>query len=254
MRSQGASRSENHDGKQQDMTTHEQNAKSDRQTRPEPAHNSHKSKTNDTPRPPRVRPRGQERERKKRSIWYYVVQFSPHRGIWKGGKAGYLFYSGPYQAWLFIQVASWPGAWPGCLFIYSPPSTPQASRRRRRAGRWVLNSQNLPNPEFPRIPHLAGSLEFPAGGRARRLGAWVWALVREVRKKLFLPPRERRPVSAGPRRGEVRLLRRSCSEVPLPSAIVWWPLEIPGVGSVLLAQSLNSGGVSSRPSSSCLSS
>mgnify|MGYP001316067538 CR=1 FL=1 len=58
------------------MTTHEQNAKSDRQTRPEPAHNSHKSKTNDTPRPPRVRPRGQERERKKRSIWYYVVQFS----------------------------------------------------------------------------------------------------------------------------------------------------------------------------------
>ena len=76
MRSQGASRSENHDGKQQDMTTHEQNAKSDRQTRPEPAHNSHKSKTNDTPRPPRVRPRGQERERKKWSIWYYVVQFS----------------------------------------------------------------------------------------------------------------------------------------------------------------------------------
>ena len=75
MRSQGASRSENHDGKQQDMTTHEQNAKSDRQTRPEPAHNSHKSKTNDTPRPPRVRPRGQERERKKRSIRYYVVQF-----------------------------------------------------------------------------------------------------------------------------------------------------------------------------------
>ena len=76
MRSQVASRSENHDGKQQDMTTHEQNAKSDRQTRPEPAHNSHKSKTNDTPRPPRVRPRGQERERKKWSIWYYVVQFS----------------------------------------------------------------------------------------------------------------------------------------------------------------------------------
>ena len=79
MRSQGASRSENHDGKQQDMTTHEQNAKSDRQTRPEPAHNSHKSKTNDTPRPPRVRPRGQERERKKWSIWYYVVQFSSAR-------------------------------------------------------------------------------------------------------------------------------------------------------------------------------
>ena len=77
MRSQGASRSENHDGKQQDMTTHEQNAKSDRQTRPEPAHNSHKSKTNDTPRPPRVRPRGQERERKKWSIWYCVVQFVP---------------------------------------------------------------------------------------------------------------------------------------------------------------------------------
>ena len=76
MRSQVASRSENHDGKQQDRTTHEQNAKSDRQTRPEPAHNSHKSKTNDTPRPPRVRPRGQERERKKWSIWYYVVQFS----------------------------------------------------------------------------------------------------------------------------------------------------------------------------------
>ena len=76
MRSQVASRSENHDGKQQDMTTHEQNAKSDRQTRPEPAHNSHKSKTNDTPRPPRVRPRGQDRERKKWSIWYYVVQFS----------------------------------------------------------------------------------------------------------------------------------------------------------------------------------
>ena len=50
------------------MTTHEQNAKSDRQTRPEPAHNSHKSKTNDTPRPPRVRPRGQERERKEWSI------------------------------------------------------------------------------------------------------------------------------------------------------------------------------------------
>ena len=79
------------------------------------------------------------------------TKLGPHRGIWKGGKAGYLFYSGPYQAWLFIQVASWPGAWPGCLFIYSPPSTPQASRRRRRAGRWVLNSQNLPNPEFPRI-------------------------------------------------------------------------------------------------------
>ena len=56
MRSQGASRSENHDGKQQDMTTHEQNAKSDRQTRPEPAHNSHKSKTNDTPRPPACGP------------------------------------------------------------------------------------------------------------------------------------------------------------------------------------------------------
>ena len=51
MRSQVASRSENHDGKQQDRTTHEQNAKSDRQTRPEPAHNSHKSKTNDTSRP-----------------------------------------------------------------------------------------------------------------------------------------------------------------------------------------------------------
>ena len=80
MRSQVASRSENHDGKQQDMTTHEQNAKSDRQTRPEPAHNSHKSKTNDTPRPPRVRPRGQERERKKWSIWYYVVQFSSDPG------------------------------------------------------------------------------------------------------------------------------------------------------------------------------
>ena len=29
-----------------------------------------------SPRPPRVRPRGQERERKKWSIWYYVVQFS----------------------------------------------------------------------------------------------------------------------------------------------------------------------------------
>ena len=39
----------------------------------------------------------------------------------------------------------------------------------------------------------------------------------------------------------------SCSEVPLPSAIAWWPLEIPGVGSVLLAQSLDTGGVSSRP-------
>ena len=83
MRSQGASRSENHDGKQQDMTTHEQNAKSDRQTRPEPAHNSHKSKTNDTPRPPRVRPRGQERERKKEVVHLVLcssVQFFNRQG------------------------------------------------------------------------------------------------------------------------------------------------------------------------------
>ena len=86
MRSQVASRSENHDGKQQDMTTHEQNAKSDRQTRPEPAHNSHKSKTNDTPRPPRVRPRGQERERKKWSIWYYVVQFSSITAVYTASR------------------------------------------------------------------------------------------------------------------------------------------------------------------------
>ena len=88
----------------------------------------------------------------------------PHRGIWKGGKAGYLFYSGPYQAWLFIQVASWPGAWPGCLFIYSP----QASRRRRRAGRWVLNSQNLPNPEFVRCRSLSVVV-----GRCRSLSVAV---------------------------------------------------------------------------------
>lgn len=30
-------------------------------------------------------------------------------------------------------------------------------------------------------------------------------------------------------------------------ATVWWPLEIPGVESVLLSDTLNSGGVSSRP-------
>ena len=32
------------------------------------AHNSHKSKTNDTPRPPRVRPRGQEGGKRKQEV------------------------------------------------------------------------------------------------------------------------------------------------------------------------------------------
>ena len=47
----------------------------------------------------------------------------PHRGIWRGGKAGYLFYSGPYQAWLFIQVASGPGRGLGVYsFIHHRPA------------------------------------------------------------------------------------------------------------------------------------
>ena len=58
---------------------------------------------------PTTRPPQRHMERRKSRIF---ILFWPLSGL--------VIYSGGF----------WPGAWPGCLFIYSP----QASRRRRRAG------------------------------------------------------------------------------------------------------------------------
>ena len=82
-----------------------------------------------------------------------------------GGKAGKLFNSGLYQAWILIQVDSWPGAWPACLSIYS------AEASTRAEGRMVLTCLIRIAQKFPT------SLFFfqPKAVQA----AWEWTLVRE---------------------------------------------------------------------------
>ena len=115
-------------------------------------------------------------------------------------------------------------------------------RRGQHQGR-RQNGSDLPNPNCPKIPHLP--LLLPTEGCAGRLGVDTGAgvgagsLRRQTRRSTNLFP------LGGPRRNESQ---RAVRVLKSPSlATVWWPLEIPGVESALLSDTLNSGGVSSRP-------